>query len=65
VAPAWLNDWDKFVQELETNFGPYNDIGDVENELATLKMLTSQRISEYIVCFNSLASRCNWGDAPL
>jgi hypothetical protein len=41
MVPAWLNDWDEFVQELETNFGPYDDIGDAENELATLKMLTS------------------------
>jgi hypothetical protein len=65
MAPAWLDDWDEFVQELETNFGPYDDIGDAENELATLKMLTGQRISEYIVRFNSLASRWDWGDAPL
>jgi hypothetical protein len=65
VPPLWLDNWDEFVQELETNFGPYDDIGDAENELATIKMLTGQRISEYIVRFNSLASRCDWGDAPL
>jgi hypothetical protein len=65
VAPAWLDDWDEFVQELKTNFGPYDDIGDAENELATLKVLTCQHISKYIVRFNSLASCCNWGNAPL
>jgi hypothetical protein len=48
AEPAWLDDWDEFVQEVETNFGHYYDIRDVENELATLKMLTGQCISEYI-----------------
>jgi hypothetical protein len=28
-------------------------------------MLTGQHISEYIICFNSLASRCNWGNSAL
>jgi hypothetical protein len=28
-------------------------------------MLTSQHISEYIICFNSLAPCCDWGNAPL
>jgi hypothetical protein len=37
MVPAWLDNWDEFVQELETNFSPYNDIGDVEDELSPLK----------------------------
>jgi hypothetical protein len=62
---AWLDGWEQFIQELESNFSSYNDIGEAENELAALKMPTGQHISEYIVCFNSLASCCDWGNAPL
>jgi hypothetical protein len=63
--PAWLDDWEEFVKELEVNFGPYDETREAQNELATLKMLTSQRISEYLIHFNSLASRCDWGDSAL
>jgi hypothetical protein len=28
-------------------------------------MLTGQCISEYLIHFNSLASRCDWGDSAL
>jgi hypothetical protein len=63
--PAWLDDWEEFIKELEANFGPYNKTGEAENELATLKMLTGQCISKYIICFNSLATCCDWGDSTL
>jgi hypothetical protein len=36
-----------------------------KNKLATLKMLTGQHISKYIIHLNPLASCCNWGDSPL
>jgi hypothetical protein len=55
----------EFVRELEVNFGPYDETGEVENELVMLKMLTGQHISEYIVCFNSLATCCDWGNSTL
>jgi hypothetical protein len=38
-----LDDWEEFVKELEVNFGPYDETGEAENELAMLKMLTGQR----------------------
>lgn len=63
--PLWLEDWDSFVEELQTNFGPYDESGDVENELTNLRMKDNQRITEYLVRFNSLAVRCSWGDAAL
>jgi hypothetical protein len=63
--PAWLDNWQEFVKELEVNFGPYDETGEAENELAMLKMLTGQCISEYLIHFNSLASRCDWGDSAL
>ena len=36
--PTWLEDWDAFVKELQTNFGPYDESGDVESELVNLWM---------------------------
>ena len=30
VIPDWIDDWDLFVKELQTNFGPYDEVGDVE-----------------------------------
>jgi hypothetical protein len=60
-----LDDWEEFVKELEVNFGHYDETGETENELATLKMLTGQCISEYLIHFNSLASHCDWGDSTL
>jgi len=61
--PTWLEDWDAFVEELQTNFGPYNESGDVESELINLRMKDSQCISEYLVRFNSLAVHCSWGES--
>jgi hypothetical protein len=63
--PEWLEDWDAFVDELQTNFGPYDESGDVENELVNLRMKDNHRITEYLVRFNSLAVRCSWGEAAL
>jgi hypothetical protein len=63
--PAWLEDWDLFVEELQTNFGPYDQTGDAESKLVSLKMTSGQCITEYIVHFNSLAPRCDWGNAAL
>jgi hypothetical protein len=40
------------------NFGPYEQMDDAESELVSLKMTSGQHITEYIVCFNSLAPCC-------
>ena len=63
--PTWLEDWDAFVKELQTNFGPYDKSSDVESKLVKLWMKDSQHISEYLVRFNSLAVRCSWGKSAL
>jgi len=47
--PTWLEDWDAFIEELQTNFSPYNESSDVESELVNLWMKDSQCISEYLV----------------
>ena len=63
--PEWLDSWDLFVEELQNNFGPFDESTDVEHELTNLQMKDSQCISEYLICFNSLAVCCPWGEATL
>ena len=63
--PEWLDNWDLFVDELQTNFGPFDKSTNVEDELTNLQMKDSQRISEYLVHFNSLAVCCLWGESAL
>ena len=47
--PDWLNDWDLFVRELQSNFGPFDESADLEHELSDLHMRENQRISEHLV----------------
>ena len=58
--PEWLDDWNLFVDELQNNFGPFNESTNIEHKLTNLWMKDSQRILEYLVCFNSLAVCCPW-----
>ena len=63
--PDWLNDYDLFVQELRTNFGPYDATGEAETGITKLRMKDSARIATYIVEFNAYAALLEWGDAAL
>ena len=65
VSTDWIDNWDLFVKELRTNFGPYDEVGDVERELVNLHMKDNQRMSEYLVRFNSLSSQSQWGEQAL
>ena len=47
------------------NFGPFDESANIEHKLTNLQMKDSQRISEYLVHFNSLAVRCLWGESAL
>ena len=63
--PAWLESFPAFLHELRFNFGPYDETGEAERELATIHMKDSARISDYMVKFASLAIRCPWGESAL
>ena len=63
--PAWVNDYDTFIQELSDHFGPYNFCGDAKTALSNLAMRDSQRITRYIVKFNKLATHTNWNEPAL
>src|SRR5258708_30539370 len=64
-APEWRSSWTEFVKELRTHFGPANPIGTVEAELRHLTMASGAHHSEYLVRFNTPASRVEWGDVLL
>ena len=53
--PLWLDSWEGFVQELQHHFGPFEKIGDAENELMDLCMKDNQQLSDYLVQFTALA----------
>jgi Retrotransposon gag protein len=61
----WFDNWETFLNELCTNFGPYNKIGDAEHELTNLHMRDNQCVSDYLVCFSGLALHCSWGEPAL
>jgi Retrotransposon gag protein len=50
------------LDELHTNFGPYNETGGAEHELTNLRMRDNQRLSDYLVRFSRLALHCSWGE---
>jgi Retrotransposon gag protein len=63
--PEWFDDWETFLDELHTNFRPYNETGDAKHELTNLRMRNNQRVSDYLVCFSGLALHCSRGELAL
>jgi len=58
----WISDWHLFRYELETNFGPFDQIGEAEADIKILTMPEASRSSTYFVEFNWLASHIRWDD---
>ena len=61
----WLSDYSEFVSELCIHFGPFDPEGEAEVELESLRMRDNQRITKYLVEFNRLAARVQWGNTTL
>ena len=61
----WLTDYSTFIFELWNNFGPHDQEGEAEAGLENLQMRDTQQITKYLVEFNRLAARVQWGDVPL
>src|SRR5260370_35709206 len=64
-APLWCSSWKDFITKLCTNFGPANPTGSVETELCHLSMSHDTHLTDYLVHFNTLALRVNWGNGAL
>ena len=63
--PAWVHHWDLFHIELESNFGPFDPVGEAEAKIKTLVMAEGSRYMTCFMEFNCLASRIQWGDHAL
>jgi Retrotransposon gag protein len=61
----WFDHWKAFLDELRTNFRPYNKTGNAEHELTNLRMRDNQWVSNYLVCFSRSALHCSWGEPAL
>jgi Retrotransposon gag protein len=61
----WFDNWEAFLDELRTNFRPYDKTGNAEHELISLRMRDNQHVSDYLVRFSRLALRCSWGEPAL
>ena len=63
--PAWVHNWDLFHAELESNFSPFDLVGDAKAEIESLVMAEGSHSTTYFVEFNRLASRIQWDDHAL
>ena len=48
----WMENYEKFILELQMNFGPYNPIRELEHQFDHLTMKDGQYINKYVVKFN-------------
>src|SRR5882672_2623548 len=63
--PDWASDFRLFSEELTSNFGTYDPVGEAEAELEGLRMHDSHQAMKYFIKFQQLASCVEWGDAAL
>ena len=64
-AAHWMWDFDAFILELESNFGPHDPIGDAKNLLTNLTMNENSKILKYNVDFWKLAAWLSWNESAL
>ena len=63
--PAWLEDYEVFIEELLINFGLYNALADAEAELNTLIMRDSHKATRFFVNFLQLSTLCDYNNRAL
>jgi Retrotransposon gag protein len=63
--PIWLQDWDSFRVELETNFGPFDNAAQAEIELEKIIMKEHHKAARYFIEFARASTRTQWNDAAL
>ena len=63
--PAWLEDYELFIEELLINFGPYDALTDAEAELNGLIMKDSHKVMRFFIDFFRLSTLCDYNDRAL
>jgi Retrotransposon gag protein len=61
----WFDNWEAFLNELHTNFKPFDETGDAKHKLTNLCMRENQHVYDYLVHFSRLALHCSWGEPAL
>ena len=65
INVPWLSDYSEFVSKLCIHFGLFDPEGEAKAELENPCMRDNQRITKYLVEFNRLAARVQWGITAL
>ncbi|KAG6328671.1 hypothetical protein ID866_10418 [Astraeus odoratus] len=66
AAPAWADDYSKFIIELTTNFSPHDPVSDAKHQLDNLSMKDGSCINKYIIGFNHLTTQvCGYREGAL
>jgi hypothetical protein len=63
--PHWDGNWELFVQELASNFGPHDPFGDVRISLETLSMKPGDPLATYQLKFDTRAVMTGYNEAAL
>ena len=63
--PAWLNDYDEFVEELMINFGPYDQVADTKVELEQLVMKDNHKATKFFIDFYRISPLLDYNNQAL
>ena len=63
--PIWLSNWDAFKDELQMNFGPYDNAAQAEIELEKIVMKEHHKAARFFIAFSRASTRTQWNDAAL
>ena len=63
--PTWLNDHDEFIEELMSNFGPYDQVTDAKVELKQLVMKDNHKVTKFFVDFYQISTLLDYNNQPL
>ena len=55
-APDWVDNYNEFISELQSNFGPYDLEGESEAEIENFLMCENQHIIKDLVKFSHLTA---------
>jgi len=54
-CPIWMTDWEEFIIELQTTFGPHDPVADAEHQLNHLRMKENHHANRY--CYDHVQLR--------
>ena len=58
--PIWLKDWDAFRDELQMNFGPYDNAAQAEIKLEKIGMKEHHKAAWFFIAFSRASTQTQW-----